>query len=352
MAKDVEKTANQGENIPYPPSWVDRLIQWIDRLPIPAWLFYILGMLMYILVISITLWIDGSVPFGKVGSIPSISPPVVFAFLALYHYLTRVGSKSLLAFRPLLDVSDAEFARINYELVTVPRKWDWLNVPLGMILPYPFLVDNPATWMNLTPNTLLPFVTLWVIITFFNITFGTLIIRVIRQLRMIRKLHTQATNINLLRLKPAHAFSMVTSRMAIGFVLIAIVGYFNNPSGAVDSTWNFFTYILMAVVAISVFVAPVIGLRELLEKEKERKLDETSDLLQATTASLHNKIENKDFDDIGGMETAISSLVRERERLEKISTWPWNTSTLRGFASSLLLPIFLWLVTRLLEKFF
>jgi len=352
MANHVEDSSAHNPEVPYPPSWIDRLIQWIDRLPIPAWLFYVLGVLMYILVINIALWIDGSVSLGKIGSIPGIFAPEIFAFLALYHYLIQIGSRSLLAFRPLLDVNDTKFARINYELSTVPRKFDWLVIPVSVIMGYPFLVGNPATWGNLIPNTSLPLATAWVIVSFFNITFFNLIIRIIRQLRMIRSLHAQATNINLLKLKPAHAFSILTSRMAIGFVLIAIAGFFSNPSAAINSAWNIFTYILLVLVTITVFVAPVIGLRDFLEKEKEKKLNETSDLLQDTTENLHNKVKNKDYENIGEMETAISALVRERERLEKISTWPWDTGTLRSFASSLLLPIFLWLVTRLLERVF
>jgi hypothetical protein len=103
-------------------------------------------------------------------------------------------------------------------------------------------------------------------------------------------------------------------------------------------------------LAIAIFVLPVMGMRDHLEQEKQRVLDETSDLLQSTSASLHSKIGKRDYDDLGGMETAISAIIRERELLEKISTWPWDSKTIRGFASTLLLPIFLWLVTRLLER--
>ena len=139
MTKGEEERTVQSGEIPYPPSWIDRLIHWIDRLPIPAWLFYVLCMLMYILVISTTLWIDGSVPFGKVGSIPGIFPPSLFAFLALYHYLTRIGARSLLAFRPLLNVSETEFTRINYEFATIHQKLDWLIIPVSVFMVYPFL---------------------------------------------------------------------------------------------------------------------------------------------------------------------------------------------------------------------
>ena len=50
--------------------------------------------------------------------------------------------------------------------------------------------------------------------------------------------------------------------------------------------------------------------------------------------------------------TAITTLIRERELYARISTWPWDAGTIRGFASTLLLPIFLLLVAQLIERFF
>ena len=44
---------------PYPPSWVDRFTDWVDRLPIPWWSFYlIVGLLLEVLQVTI-LWRDG-----------------------------------------------------------------------------------------------------------------------------------------------------------------------------------------------------------------------------------------------------------------------------------------------------
>ncbi len=36
--------------------------------------------------------------------------------------------------------------------------------------------------------------------------------------------------------------------------------------------------------------------------------------------------------------------------LEKMPTWPWQASTLRGLMTAVLLPLFLWLSQRLLER--
>jgi hypothetical protein len=47
---------------------------------------------------------------------------------------------------------------------------------------------------------------------------------------------------------------------------------------------------------------------------------------------------------------ATESLVRERDVLDKISTWPWEPETVRAVATALLLPVVLWVITRVLER--
>ncbi len=36
--------------------------------------------------------------------------------------------------------------------------------------------------------------------------------------------------------------------------------------------------------------------------------------------------------------------------VEKLPTWPWRQGTIGAFVTAILLPIGLWLVTRLLER--
>ena len=46
----------------------------------------------------------------------------------------------------------------------------------------------------------------------------------------------------------------------------------------------------------------------------------------------------------------MTSLMGERDVVAKLPTWPWQAGTLGGVVGAILLPIGLWLVTRLLEK--
>lgn len=171
---------------------------------------------------------------------------------------------------------------------------------------------------------------------------------------MVRKIHARAKNINLLKLEPAQAFSTLTARTGIGIILFLVLGYVYRlvvDPLVIAPTVNIVGYAVYALFAVIVFIVPVMGLRDRIEEEKQRALDETSDLLQVTSDGLHDTIRSRGYDDLKGMETAISALIRERELIQSISTWPWNPRTIRGFATTLLLPIFLWLVTRLLERF-
>jgi hypothetical protein len=349
MTSDVKKSANLNVDSRHPLSWIDRLIRWIDRLPGPAWLFYLVGILAITLLINVVLWIDGSTAFGSYGSFQGIFPPFVLYFLALYHYLTRAGSRSLLEYRPLIEVDEAEFTRIDRELGTLPPQLGWLGIVAAIISLPNFFLSGQAFGIH-EPNTVLPYVVAGVAAVFFGSTIFCLFLRSIRQLRLVHKLHARATNISLLELEPAHAFSGLTARTGAGIILLLMLGYIRDPS-LVSGVWVY-SYLIMAAAAIGIFIVPILGMRDRLAQEKAHVLSVTSDLLQLTSDKLEERIRADDYANLQGMETAIRALIRKREMVEKISTWPWNPGTIRGFASTLLLPIFLWLATRLLGRFF
>jgi len=64
-----ESAAKSIPKPPYPPSWIDRLIAWIDDLPMPAWAFYALVTLLTALLANIFLWLDGTLPFPSIDTL-------------------------------------------------------------------------------------------------------------------------------------------------------------------------------------------------------------------------------------------------------------------------------------------
>jgi hypothetical protein len=89
-----------------------------------------------------------------------------------------------------------------------------------------------------------------------------------------------------------------------------------------------------------------------LLNEKSRLSVEIGRRFEAATKRLHDRSDAGDLTDMDGINKQLASLVIEKDTVKKISTWPWETETLRGFLSSIALPILLWLSTTLLGKWF
>lgn len=68
-------------------------------------------------------------------------------------------------------------------------------------------------------------------------------------------------------------------------------------------------------------------------------------------ARVHQRIDDGEVADADKLNMQLTSLATERAVLAKISTWPWETETLMGFVSALVLPVILWLLKYAAERF-
>lgn len=348
MNRQVAREVDMGE-LPFAPSWIDRLDTWIDGLPGPTWLYYLLGLAGFALIINLAFWIDGSAPVGTLDPYNTSYAVFVMYWPALYHYLTRVATRSLHAFRPLLDVTESEFKVIDYELRTLPSREGWLSIPLGFGIAIVQSLGDPQPFGDIVPRTMLPAVGDAAISGFLASAFLCLLVRSVRQLRMVSALHARAEHINLLELEPARSFSDLTARTGIGLILLLIVAYAADPL-SFGSTSSILLSAGTLAAGIGIFVVPILGIQGRIEQEKGRTLHKIHGLLQSTRDQLHHQVAAEDYQDMGEVNHAMEALMRERTLIMGVPTWPWNPRTLRGFASTLLLPIFLWLVTRILER--
>ena len=49
-------------------------------------------------------------------------------------------------------------------------------------------------------------------------------------------------------------------------------------------------------------------------------------------------------------EKSLASLLAERDLFNKLPTWPWSVATLRGVASAILLPVLIFVLTRVIDR--
>ena len=65
---------------------------------------------------------------------------------------------------------------------------------------------------------------------------------------------------------------------------------------------------------------------------------------------LFARLERQDLNGIDELEKAFSSLEKGHAMLEAVSTWPWQTGTLRQIAGAILLPITIWVIQYFLNQ--
>ena len=341
MATEQTESPRMSEGVdrypPYPASVVDQFLVWVDRLPLPTWFFYLMLGAALIIIFNSLAWIDDSLRFPTFDMYRSSVPVYPVASLALVHYLNGVARRALASFRPALSAGDAEYGRLEYMLVTLPRRGIWATLVLSLVFTAvyifftPYLIDlfSRSLWLALLESIVYAF------------AFGMIAVflyHTIRQLRLVSRIHATATNVNLFRLTPLYAFSGLTAQTGMGLLLMNYFGVLTDPA-----TFENLALITLTVgaslVAILCFILPLRGMHDQIVAEKNRLRAQCTSRLEATIEKLYARADSQDLAGIYGLKQLLTSLVTTREIIEKIPTWPWEPGTLMTFVSVFLLPL-------------
>ena len=330
----------------FPPSWVNRLVGAIDRLPGPTWMAYGLATLLLVL---LAIWSDQFVDPASLTQPTAYGAVITLLPLGLIHYLDGVARSSLQSFRPALSFSDTEVDRLSYELTTMPRgAARWVSL-LGVGVAILGLVVSPEEMLGPPemPNALS--IAGFAAVLFGYMTFGLLFYHTIRQLRLVSAIHSRATSVNLFQPQPLYAFSTLTLRTAVPLVLLSYYILAVSSGGPMGPA----TVGLLGInlsLSVALFTLPLYGMHIRLREEKNRLMNAVSGRIEGVLGSLHRALEDPVAGQIDTLNKGLASLMVERDLIVKSPTWPWTPGTVRAFASSALLPIVLWLITRALES--
>jgi hypothetical protein len=337
MAK--KKTPNEA----FKRSWIDRFYDWVERLPIPFWLFYALVYLTVLLLQHLLAWTDGTLDTGTVSPSFLLHDTWLILLTALGHTVRRNKQDAIERFRPVLKMKEADFQNLNDRFIYLPERvglWVLLLLPTS-------LWDLPQMQEYLGPVFFGPitkwFTTALLIIStpfnflFFYSVFGGLI--------WINRLYAKIQTINLFVLTPLYAFSVFTSRLGILFILAGFLSSLqgDDPSGVTSSYANFYMglYLLMGVLS---FILPLRGIHLRLVDKKDQSLAEIGQRLDDAFRRLLKEEASGKLEQVGGIRQLIDAIIREREYIAAVPTWPWNPGTLRTFVTALAVPMTVWIV--------
>jgi hypothetical protein len=332
---------------PYTPSWVNRLIDWIDRRPGPAWAYYMGAVVLAGISLQAAARLAGDAPSG------ALAEAVVFSFypvylVALMHHLDRQAKSALERFRPALDIGDAEYAQVEYQLTRVPARGAWIALVLAIPLGFMFI------WAGETgPRSAqeIPAIVVGVALTVFTVAaFLVLAYHTVRQLRMVSLLHADARTVNLFQPRPTYAFSHLTSQTALGVVAFLYFDFLVNPPTPGTSLPYFVLAALSLALMSAAFLLPLLGMHQRLVREKARLEAEVNEGVELAYRGLQGQVRSKSYEHVDSLEKSLSGFLRMREIVGRLSTWPWQPETLRGMLATVGLPVAIWLIQLLLSR--
>jgi hypothetical protein len=308
-------------------------------------------------------WLDRVQPSERVRWIYITYSLYGAYFLAAIHYLDTWAKTALHAFPLTLNVDQVEQTRLFYQLTTMPARTVWLLTGAtfaGVVILYRALITSLWEAMGIFHHSLAATLIDLGLFCFNALTVVIFIYHTLRQLRWVSRIHRSATRINLFHLRPLYSLSGLTARTA---AILLLIGYIVQQQAAthgeltsdldvlrISGLFTVTSMVLFSLLAMAVFFMPLLGLHQLLVREKDRLQAEASSRLQAHIQELHQRIDTHQLEDADAIHKHMASLALERDILARLPTWPWQPGTLNLILTAVFLPILLWLLQQFLAR--
>ncbi len=168
---------------------------------------------------------------------------------------------------------------------------------------------------------------------------------------MVSRLYEIASNIDLYDLEPVYALSSHTAKTGLIFLLIVYSNLLLSPD-TLQFSAVFIMLVILTLIATAAFFLPLRGINKRLVDEKKGMLREIHQRIKTGFGKVERSFDGNSLTEISELRTAISALEGQKAYVEKIPTWPWQPSTLRGFLTAVLLPIGIWGFQQVLYRLF
>jgi hypothetical protein len=343
--KTVDATSAQ-----YPPGWPHLLVRWLERLPGPTWVAYLAIVLIIGLVMHSRGWSRGDAPVGTFDLTSTYWGLLGGVLLWAFGYLERAAAAAFDAFRPALaPAGDPE--RLRHELTTTPRIPAIVVAFVATLLTVISLVLEPeGSGIDGVPGP--AFVAVMVVQAFMTSVLFAFVYQLLRQARQVGLILDHWAVIDIFRPGPLNALPRLMAMSGASVVLmVGSTVVLAGPAAAGSFLVSWAPYVVAPpVVAVIAFVVPLYGTHQRLAAEKVRLADEAEERLKGLLGQVDRDIDARDLGGLDPLDRALSLVLKEREIVAKLPTWPWSVGTARGFVSAILLPLALYLAQRFLSQ--
>jgi hypothetical protein len=326
---------------PYKISWIDRFAVWVDKLPMRAWVFYLLFGIALILVQMLFLWLDGGLFAEELLPIIIFNGLATPFLLAQVHLLDNQAAAAMNSLKPMLEISEQEFNDYEFRLTQMPFLKPLIAGLIIMVstMLTPLVSASPVRYAALGELPVFN-VVFQIVDKSSAFLFGVVIYHTFRQLRLVNSINSNHIRINLFQLRPLHAFSRLTASTALALLTLLYVWMLINPEILSDPVLLAYS-MLLTILAAAIFIWPLWGIHTLIEKHKEEALDEINLRSLDLFTKLNQSIDGSDFAATDRLNGSISSLEIQHKRIRDVPTWPWRSETARLAITAIAFPLIL-----------
>jgi len=254
-----------------------------------------LGLALFLIQIVVP-WIAGTSITAVLLPVQGFNAGVIPYVLALIRFLDSRADAALKTLRPALKTSEEAYSQLRRELTTLPARMTLVACLVAVVIVV--LIEQtgyaiPSRYEALTELPILA-ILFHIIDKIGAAIFGAFLYHTIHQLRVVNRVYTRHTRINLFRMMPLYAFSRLTAPTAVGLT-IGMYGWIAINPDLLSDPVSIGITLLITVLATATFVWPLLGVHRLLVEEKERLLDESAQRFEAAIAELYRRMDGGEF---------------------------------------------------------
>lgn len=348
----LENHTTKGKLIPYQPSLIDRFYDWLDKLPLRAWVFYFLSGLVLIVVQILFLWLEGGLKDVVLLPVIIFNSLAVPLLLAMMQFFDQQAVAALCSMKSVLETANPEFDRYAYDIANMPAYKPLAAGSITLVL----TIIMEQAWIEPIRYAVLDELPAFSIV--FNsidkssaFLYGVFFYHTVRQLRLVSDINTNHTRVNLFNLGPLQSFSRLTAATAIGLVIGVYAWMLINPDLLSDPLSLGIT-VVITFLAVWVFIGPLYGVHRRMVAEKEKVLHEINLQYEALFTKFNRGLQDNEYEAIEPLNMTIASLDIQHKRISAIPTWPWKPETAQFALTAIATPLFLAVLQFVLNQAF
>ncbi|MEX0788588.1 MAG: hypothetical protein WD040_07300, partial [Anaerolineales bacterium] len=275
-------------------SWIDWVLERVESLGWPLWVFYPTLGILEAVVVHISKWSDGSLAFPALSPVHLLLALWTAYPLGLIHALDRLADRALDVFRPALGEGQESLPQLRRALTTMPAGPVLLASAAGIGVLW--------TARTLTPQLFAPALTspsagaLWMALASLNFALvGSLIYHTLRQLKLVHDIYARTQKINLFIPEPLYAFSSLSATTGAGWILL-LYGTISAFPAILTSGLATVLLAFMFTLSGATFLLPLVGIHNKIVRAKRALLAEVGQRTQSAVQEVYRKLDKDDVD--------------------------------------------------------